>query len=531
MCQVKVDDNMKKIIPAMLVFLFLLVGTAQAGIYWDYMQFIPLDGFSVANGTIMNFSATIICNGTDSINGTLCLTVDTSTGLGVCGTVIGGCVGQELSTPFAPYLYGYSAGSYFWRANYTHNDSTVYYSDSRNWNLIYTDEVLIPRYPIQKENVTGDNTKYMVNYTVDVIFPDSISSNRYIYFYAYSSYLGIPLLSSERWICEYELKANYTNPKPAGTYTIGCENYMYDSFIINYEELPSYNPKYWRAKLRVLKGEIDGANLLSNTGFQEYNYRITSKLADIFPPNDGIFCDATLFIFNLTWYNIENICFGKTPYHSQFIPFTSYINDSGCGGGNLTMNIFNAINTSQKTDCQNIDVLNNTIDYYECDVVINPLSTNTTLTFGGQNYVAIHIYYNSTYDCKNSSSYVTPNSEIWYIIGISTGIGVNISTYPTYPLPINMSAFMPYLSTYWASAFNTNAQAGLAFIAFFFLLVLAILVLINMEVVAGIAVFIYGLLVFIRIGYIPTILMYLMLIITGLIFVYLMRKFMLSRRS
>jgi membrane protein implicated in regulation of membrane protease activity len=88
---------------------------------------------------------------------------------------------------------------------------------------------------------------------------------------------------------------------------------------------------------------------------------------------------------------------------------------------------------------------------------------------------------------------------------------------------------MPVLSTYWSSAFQTDTQGGLTFIAMFFLLAMAIIVLINMEVFAGIAVFIYGLLVFIRIGYINVVLMWIMVIISGLLLVYFVRRFMLRR--
>jgi hypothetical protein len=512
------------------VFLVFLVSSASADLYWNYDNFVPLDGFSVSNGTMLNFSAELDANGSSVINGTICITVDTSNGLGACGTVTGGSI-AGIEVFFTPSYYGYPTGSYFWRANYTSNESVISYSNSRNWNIILTTQTLIPIYPVNNENVIGDNTNYIVNYTVDIFFPEDIISNRYLYFYAYSSYLGTPLYSSERVICEKVLVANSTNRISAGYHRIGCENYMHDDFEGNYEELPQYNPKFWRVKARYLEGEIDGANLFADTGFQQYNYKINTNLASIFPLDDAVFCDATLFIFNATWYNIQPICFGGKSYHNQFIDFYSYINTTVptlCGNGNLTWSYYNYANSSQAGGATHIGIPANNSDYYSAGISIPTGMTN--ITYYGWSLsplTAIRLVYNWTYTCGNGSIYTTPNNDFWYIIGIG-GVG-NITVYPTYPLPINMTYLMPVLSTYWSSAFQTDTQGGLTFMAIFFLLAMAIIVLINMEIFAGIAVFIYGLLVFIRIGYINVMLMWIMAIISGLLIVYFIRRFMLRR--
>ena len=520
----------KNILIFAIIFLIISVATASADLFWNYDNFVPPDGFSVPNATTINFSAELNVNGSDVINGTLCITVDTISGLGACGTVTGGNV-AGIEVFFTPSFFGYPIGSYFWRANYTSNESVVSYSESRNWNIILTTKTLVPIYPINNENVIGDNTNYIVNYTVDVFLPSDTPYNTFYYFYAYSSYLGTPLLSSERLICKKIIYGNSTNPANAGFHRIGCENYMYETFDGNYEELPQYNPKYWLVKARYLEGEIDGANLFGDTGYQQYNYKINSKLASVFPIDDAVFCDYTHYISNLTLYNLQSICFGGKNYHNEFINFYSYLNTSVpilCGNGNLTWSYYNYANSSQSGEVSYFGISANSSNYHSASISIPTGMTNTTY-YGW--YVtpltAIRIINNWTYACSNGSVYSTPNNDLWYIIGIaSTG---NITTYPTYPLPINMTYLMPVLSTYWTSAFQTNTQGGLTFLAIFFLLMMAIIVLINMEVFAGISVFIYGMLVFIRIGYINILLMWIMVIISGLLMVYFVRRFMLRR--
>jgi hypothetical protein len=454
------------------------------------------------------------------------------TGLGGCGH-LESPTSAGLSFTFNPYYYNYSYGSFFWRANYTHFNGTVYYSDTRNYNIILTTKTIMPIYPINNENVTGDNTNFMVNYTVDVFFPEDMVYNTYYYFYAYSSYLGTPLFSSERLICEKIIYANSTDRISAGYHRIGCENYMYDSFQNNYEELPQYNPKYWRVKARYLEGEVDGANLFADTGFQQYNYKINSKLASVFPLNNAIFCDATLFVWNLTWYNIQPICFGGANYHNQFINFYSYINTTVptlCGKGNLSWIYYVDENITQSGTAEFLGIPTNNSDYYFAGISIPTGMTNTTyFGWSPSPLTAIHLVTRWRYSCPNGTVYDTDNHNLWYIIGIGGTVGGNVTAYPTYPLPINMSYLMPVLSTYWSSGFQTDTQGGLTFMAIFFLLAMAIIVLINMEIFAGIAVFIYGLLVFIRIGYINVALMWIMVIISGLLIVYFVRRFMLRR--
>jgi len=523
-----------KIIPFAFTFMFLafLVSGASADLFWNYDAFVPPDGFSVANGTIINFSAELGVNGSTPINGTLCITINTITGLGGCGTVIGGTF-TVIQVFFPPYAFNYPIGSYFWRANYTSNESVVSYSNSRNWNLILTQQTIIPIYPINNANVTGDFTNNVVNYTADVYLPEEIISNRYFYFYAYSSYIGTPLFSSERLICEKVLIANSTNPIPAGYHRIFCENYMYDNGdVLNYEELPQYNPKYWRVKGRYLEGEIDGANLFADTGFQQYNYLLQSPLQQVFPLNDMVFCDSTIFYLvslqNVSLINIKPICFGGKSYHNQFINFESYLNTSIpilCGNGNLTWNYYNANNATQAGTAEIIGIPVNSSEYWEASASFSTGLTNTTYISPSipVPLTAIQIVSRWRYSCPNGSVYDTDNHNIWYIVGI--GGVTNISAYPSYPLPINMTYLFPTLSTYWASFFNTTTQGGLVIFSILFLIMIAILVVINMEVIAGINVFIYGLLVFARLGYLPIELMWIMLIIGGLMIVYFVRKF------
>jgi hypothetical protein len=429
-------------------------------------------------------------------------------------------------------------GSHFYQGNFTSDNGTIYYSDPINWNIILTTSTLIPIYPINNENVIGDNTNFIVNYIVDVYFPNAITSNKYFYFYAYSSYgfQGTPLYASERLICEKIIYANQTSPVSAGFHRISCENYMHNTFDNNYEELPLYNPKYWMVKARYLRGETDGSNLFADTGFQQYNYKINTNFASIFPLDDAVFCDATLFIFNATWYNIQPICFGGTYYHNQLINFYSYINTTVpnlCANGNLTWSYYNYANSSQNSYSNPIEyplISANISNYHSAGISIPTGMTNTTYYgWSLSPLTAIRLVYNWTYTCGNGSVYTTPNNDFWYIIGIGGTTGGNVTVYPTYPLPINMTYLMPVLSTYWSSAFQTDTQGGLTFIAIFFLLAMAIIVLINMEAFAGMAVFIYGLLVFIRIGYINVMLMWIMAIICGLLIVYFVRRFMLRR--
>lgn len=523
---------MKEILIFAMMFLVFAVVSASADLYWNYDNFAPLDGFSVSNGTVINFSAELVANGSSVINGTICITVNTVTGLGACGTVTGGSI-AGIEVLFPPYFYNYPIGSYFWRANYTSNESVTTYSIPRNWNIILTTSTLIPIYPINNENVIGDNTNFIVNYTVDVYFPNAITSNKYFYFYAYSSYIGTPLYSSERLICEKIIYANQTSPVSAGFHRISCENYMHDTFDNNYEELPQYNPKYWMVKARYLEGEVDGANLFADTGFQQYNYKINTNFASIFPLDDAVFCDATLFIFNATLYNIKPICFGEANYHNQFINFYSYINTTVptmCGNGNLTWSYYNYANSSQ-ADEATLEMIPTNLSFYFFTGISIPTGMTNTTYYGWSSspLTAIRLVYNWTYACGNGSVYSTPNNDFWYIIGIGGTLGGNVTVYPIYPLPINMTYLMPVFSTYWTSGFQTDTQGGLTFIAMFFLLAMAIIVLINMEVFAGMAVFIYGLLVFIRIGYINVILMWIMAIICGLLIVYFVRRFMLRR--
>jgi hypothetical protein len=517
---------MKKILPMIIAFVFLIAANVSADIYWSYNFFSPPEGFSIENGTIINFSAVIEANGSDLINGTICLTWDTSTNAGICGSPVEGVNIAGIDVYFTPYFYNYTTGSFYWRANYTHNDSTVYFSNQRNWNIILTKFVLIPVYPINGENVTGDYTNFMVNYTVDVYFPSEIHSPRYVYFYGYSSYSGTPLSSSERTICVIKLDASSENPLSSGIHRIGCENYMYDSFITNYEELPSYNPKYWKAKMRILEGEVDGANLVADTGYQKYNYFINTQFSHIYPRDEAVYCEYTLFLYNASWVSIQNMCQDKKAYHNQVINFHSYLNNT-CGNANLTFRFYNYANTSQKGDCEIGGITNNSFDYWNCGLVINPNSKNTTYyNVFGKPFISIHLVYNWTLSCPNGSSYVTPDYDLWYIIGISPA---NVTGYPTFPYPINMSYLMPMLSTYWASAFQTSPQGGLMFMAIFFLLAMTVILIINADIIAGIGTFIYGFTVFIRIGYIEPLLIWIMLVLSGMIVVYFVRKFILTR--
>jgi hypothetical protein len=522
---------MKKILPLLLAFAFLLVAnTASAVLYWDYDSFEPVNGFSVSNGTTIEFSVMLEANGSDVINGTLCITVDTDRGIGGCGLVgEGGSPLFEagLTLPFNPASNA-SVGAYHWRANYTSNTSVKTYSDIWNWNLIFTNTVLMPIYPITNENVTGDNTDYIVNYTVDVYFPDAITSNRYVYFYAYNSlWFGTPDDYSERQICEYVIKANATNPVSSGKHRIGCENYMTTNLNTNYDELPYNNPKFWRAKLRIVQSQVDGANLMSDTGFQQYNYRINTRLANVYPVNGTVFCDETLYMWNRTWYDISSGCNNKA-WHNQFISFTAYLNDSGCGGGNVSILVRNLNNASQKNPCDYIGNTNNSIDYWYCPSIIGTSWTNTTYHGSQLNYTAIHLNYDSTFACRNGSTYTTTPKELWYIIGIGAVPNVT-SGFATFPIPINMTGFMPSLSTYWASFFNTTTEGGLMFIAIFFLSAMAVLLIINADIMAGMCIFIYGILVFIRIGYINVVIFWILLVLTILIIVYWVRKFLLKR--
>jgi hypothetical protein len=518
---------MKKILPLLLAFAFLLVAnTASAVLYWDYDSFEPVNGFSVANGTLMNFSATLMANGSSAINGTICITLDTATGLGACGSVEGGSL-AGIEVYFSPSYYNYTIGSYHWRANYTSNTSVTTYSDIWNWNMIFTNDVLIPIYPINNNNVTGDNTNFMVNYTVDVYFPDAITSNRYVYFYAYNSYFGTLALDSERQICEYVIKANATNPVSSGKHRIGCENYMTMNLETNYDELPNSNPKFWRVKLRILQGQVEGANLMADTGFQQYNYRINTRLANVYPPNGTILCDQTIYYWNGSWYDISSGCNNKA-WRNQFVNFVSYLNDGGCGGGNLSIRLQNAVNASQTNQCDYFGISNRTIEYWECNYVIGTTWTNTTYHGTQLNYTAIHLNYDSTFACRNGSTYTTTPKELWYIIGIGAVPNVT-SGFATFPIPINMTGFMPLLSTYWASFFNTTAEGGLMFIAIFFLSAMAVLLIINADIMAGMCIFIYGILVFIRIGYINVVIFWILLVLTILIIVYWVRKFLLKR--
>jgi len=519
---------MNKILPLLLAFAFLLVAhTVSADVYWAYDYFEPHDGFSIGNGTIINFSVVLFVNGTDMINGTTCITYDITTGSGVCcgydeNPALSGCavVYWPLDT---------AIGSHFWKANYTNNLSVTIESETRNWNMIFTNTVLIPIYPITNENVTGDNTDYIVNYTVDVYFPYAITSNRYVYFYAYSSlWFGTPDDYSERQICEYVIKANATNPVSSGKHRIGCENYMTTNLNpTNYDELPYNNPKYWRAKLRILQSQVDGANLMSDTGFQQYNYRINTRLANVYPVNGTVFCDETLYMWNRTWYDISSGCNNKA-WHNQFISFTAYLNDSGCGGGNVSILVRNLNNASQKNPCDYIGNTNNSIDYWYCPSIIGTSWTNTTYHGSQLNYTAIHLDYDATYYCNNGSIYTTTPKEAWYIIGIGSAPNVT-SGFATFPIPINMTGFMPSLSTYWASFFNTTAEGGLMFMAIFFLSAMAVLIIINADIMAGMCVFIYGIMTFIRIGYINVVVFWILFVLTILIIVYWVRKFLLKR--
>lgn len=485
----------------------------------------PPDDFSVSNGSLITLIARVE-NESDvgEVNGTLCVTYSIGEGKGLCcSPSSGGVIECEILN--VPVLYG----TRYWNANFTdETTSNVYYSDeTRKYIGIFTNRILLPIYPINNETVTGDNTNFIVNYTVDLYLPYDLTYNLYIHFYAYSSYVGFPLTDSERKICSIEVKANETSTIPAGIHRYGCENYMYESYNVNYEELPNY--KFWRAKLKIINDEIEGANLLSDTGFQNYNYAINTNLAHVYPPNGSIYCHKSgFFYFNGTLYNINPFCNFKS-WEDQFIPFYSYLRDDGCNGGNLTWRYRNAVNPSQTDECVLYLVSNNTEDYFECDIMPDiDILTNTTYYGTRYNYTAIHLIHNWTYNCENGTTFQTSDKDFWYITGISI---TNVtSIYPEYPLTaINDTALLPSLAVHWGDFFNTDLYGGLFLMSLFFILVMSIVVTLNSDVIGGAGVGVFGTMVFVRIGYMHIAIMFIMLILAGLTFVYMIRRILLHR--
>jgi len=483
----------------------------------------PPDGFSAENGTTIDLTASVKDEVTD-VNGTLCVTYDVEGGKGLCcSPSYGGIIECDILN--VPVTFG----TKYWTANFTSNDSVLYLAnETRSYIGIYSDRTLIPIYPILNETVIGESNNFVVNYTVDLYLPYEIKYSLSIRFYGYSSYRGSPLYSSEKLICAVIVNGSETNPISSGIHRYVCTNYMYDSYYINYEELP--NEKFWKAKLRVIDGEVDGANLLSDTGYQRYNYQINSNLAHVFPPDETVYCDNWIYFFNGSLYNLAGLCWEGKSWRNKEIGFNSYLRDDGCNGGDLDFNLMNAINGSQSYVLSLNSLPNATEDYYEVFTTIgskNP--SNVTYTYMGEPLTAVHFIYNWTYTCNNGTTYTTPTKDLWYIIGVG-GAGANItSEYPAYPIcTINETAIMPMFAEYWGAFFGGNMALGMAMIAFFFIIAISIFVTLNSDIIGGASVAIFGMLVFERICYLPIALAYIKLIIAGLIVVYFIRKSILG---
>lgn len=514
-------------ITAMLIMAIFLATNVSAYLYFYELE--PPNGFSVDVGSLLNISSSITDTVSD-VNGTFCIGWELNSfgngGYHLCNFF------EEQGIAGIDLTINVSLGTKYWRANWT-NYSDSYFLDSgiRSYIGIYSDRTLLPIYPINNETVTGDSTDFIVNYTVDMYLPYDITYPLSIRFYGYSSYLSNPLSSSERLICAKIVNANSTNPLKSGLHRIGCENYMYEAYYINYEELPNY--KFWKAKLRVIDGEVDGHNLLSDTGYQDYRYAISTNFASVFPLDDEVYCDSTLFIWNRTWYNIENLCWEGESYGGDFIGFYSYLRDGGCGTGNLTFRYRNNANSSQTGSAEINLVPNGTEDYFEADLSfpsINP--SNETYFASGVNLTAVHYIYNWTYYCGNGSVYTTSDKDLYYIIGIGGSQAQNVTSgYPAYPLcQINMTALMPSFADEWGYFFGQNTEIGLALLALFFLTAMGILLLMKSDVIGAGGVVIYGVLVFSRICYLPIWVAWAMLVISGLVFVHIIRKVILGRR-
>lgn len=507
--------NMRKTLVIALA-VFLMVFTVKASADWDFFYLSPPNHFSVSNGTQINFSAYVYENVTsEDVNGTICITYDIATNSIYCVNQSGfvfGLANFDVSNM--------TTGSHSWKAEYTHNDSTGVTSATRNYNVIITDRIVIPISPINNATVTGDSTDYKVTYEVDLYLPYEIRYNLYIRFYAYNSYLGLPLPSSERLICSVKVEADSDSPISAGTHRYNCTNHMYQTYEVNYHELPDYH--FWRAKLKLMDNEAEGTNLLSDTGYQDYTYQINTNFDHVYPPDDTEYCDYPSFYAN----NTLLVC--GTGYRDVSIPFYSYLRDN-CGGGNITWNYINTANSSQSGTAHLIGIPNLTEDYFEVGLVFPYAWTNQTYETPNFNWSAVTISHNWTYDCNNGSTYQTGNNDINYIVGISVVGNITVG-YPTYPLPIiNQSAIMPYFAGFWGDFFGGGYQVGLMLIALFFILALTIFVTINSDVIGGGGVAIFGTMVFVRLGYIHIIVMGFMLVLSGITVVYIVRKVMLHR--
>lgn len=516
------------IIPLMILGILLLSQSVYAqGVNVTLVS--PENAFSVDNGSTIILTAQAENESALGLitNGTICVTYEVDEGKGLCCSPVENVSVARCEILNVPVTFG----THYWNANFTDaTTSTVYYSnETRSYIGIYSDRTLLPIYPINNETVIGDNTNFIVNYTVDLYLPYDITYPLYIHFYGYSSYLGLPLFSSEKKICSIEVTANETNPRRSGLHRFGCENHMYDTYYINYEELPNY--KFWVAKLKVLDQDVEGANLLSDTGFQNYMYQINTNLAHLYPPDETVYChESGIYYYNGSLYDIREFC-NYESWKDKWIPFYSYLRDDGCGGGNLTWNWRNAVNSSDYDQASLLDMPNNTEDYFQADIMISPYATNTTYYGTNLNYTAIHLIHNWTYTCANTTTYQTGNYDFWYILRVGGHNVTNVTTeYPAYPIPlINMSAIMPSFAVYWGDFFGTDIWGGLMLMALFFIMVMTILVTLNSDVVGGGSVAIFGIMVFTRIGYIHLIMMGIMLIVAGLTVVYIVRRAILSR--
>jgi len=516
---------MKRIIISALLVMLLSFSVASAVFTFDLT---PEDGYSVDKGVLLNLTACVEEDNEtgEAVNGTLCVTYDKDRDLGYCSSPSFGeivCVELYINTSYDYLDYG----TYFWNANYTHNDSSFYESETRSYIITESNRKIIAEYPVDSETVYGDETGYKVVYEVLVYFPYDIISEYYIDFIDYDDYNGFKV--NEETVCENVLiNATEDNPIREGFHTYNCTNYMYNDDLTGL--------KYWKARLKATPTDILGANIISRTGYQQYYYEINETLAHVYPEDEAIYCHLRpidyIYRFGLNdtlLDEIDEFCGEREAYMNDYITFYAYLYNK-CGGGNLTWYYENTENSSQSSEISFYEINNDTEDYWEADAMFGSGLTNTTYETKNINYSAGHIEYYWDFDCENGTTYTTPTQDLWYITGISVVYPEEVPDTGYYVYPVNMtSGVMSSFSLYWSEFFGIPNWGGLMIISLFFILIMSLLVMLNTDAVGGGAVAIFGTLAFVRLGYIHIVIMVLLLLVSAFVFLRLIRSVILNR--
>lgn len=497
----------KVIFIPLLLCLFLLPQLVKAESV-NLTLYLPPDNYGVPVNTTVVINSTVVSD----TNGSMYMYWDIYKFY--CGEYYDWLYPSILNCALQVNPENVTAGTHYWWASFN-TSSTTYNTSKRTVNGVYTSFSIVPVSPINNATVIGDNTNFTVNYTVRVYLPYKLGSPRYIHFFDYVTYLGTPTYSSERLVCTFEIPEE----TDIGFHDFSCVNPMYEPITgAGYHEYPSY--RFWRAKLRVLDQNVDGANLLGDTGYSDYTYVILTTLTNVHPKNMTVLGDE-LFL------RLREMQGGTPAWYLLYDPFnfinvrtddtfTFYGYTRNPCVGNLTFTLKNILNTSYTIYV----AINNTPvvtigDYFF--VIWNPDENQTGMRIDNETVLVNYTYYWSFY-CNNGTSYGSPTYFIY-----------NYAYQPVAPTPFNVSA--PYYTFINATGEYFNVEIGIAlmFMAGIWMVVITFFVAKKGGSIAGGIAGILSLLVFTRIGWLPLWIGVMMLIGAGFVVVMIIRKIFLGK--